>query len=176
MTTHDVFFVLAGLVTAGAAVRAVTTKQLLHAALWLVVSLGALSGCYLVLGAELVALVQLIVYVGAIVVLVIFALMLTRAPTGPTTAHDTSPLTRLAGLVVAAGTGGLVAAVLISAYAGRADVRSPGTEALATRLFGTWVWPFELLSLLLLVGLVAALAMSRLQVATTPEDLAGEER
>lgn len=176
MTTHDVFFVLAGLVTAGAAVRAVTTKQLLHAALWLVVSLGALSGCYLVLGAELVALVQLIVYVGAIVVLVVFALMLTRAPTGATTAHDTGPLTRLAGLVVAAGTGGLVAAVLISAYAGRADVRSPGTGALATRLFGTWVWPFELLSLLLLVGLVAALAMSRLQVATTPEDLAGEER
>ena len=57
-----------------------TTRHVVHAALWLVVCLGAVAGCYLVLGAEFVALVQLLVYVGAIVVLVLFALMLTRAP------------------------------------------------------------------------------------------------
>ncbi|WP_018156965.1 NADH-quinone oxidoreductase subunit J family protein [Demetria terragena] len=164
MTTHDVFFLLAGLVTAGAAIRAVTTSYLLHAALWLVVALGALSGCYLVLGAELVALVQLIVYVGAVVVLVIFAMMVTRSPTGRTTAHNTSAATRWAGFVLAAGTGGLVGAVLVSAYAGKVAVQSAGTSALGGELFGTWVWPFELLSLLLLVALVAALAMSRLGV------------
>lgn len=170
MTTHDVFFLLAGLVTAGAAIRAVTTSYLLHAALWLVVALGALSGCYLVLGAELVALVQLIVYVGAVVVLVIFAMMLTRAPTGKTTAHDTPRGTRFAGFLLAAGTGGLLAAVLLGAYAGKVEVQTADTHALAGELFGTWVWPFELLSLLLLVALVAALAMSRLTVrASDPE-------
>lgn len=172
MTTHDVFFLLAGLVTAGAALRAVTTTYLVHAALWLVVALGALSGCYVVLGAELVALVQLIVYVGAVVVLVILAMMLTRDPTGSTTAHDTSPATRLAGFVLAAGTGGLIGAVLLSAYAGRVQVQSAGTPALAGELFGTWVWPFELLSVLLLVALVAALAMSRLNLAPAE----GEDR
>lgn len=169
MTTHDVFFLLAGLVTAGAALRAVTTTYLVHAALWLVVALGALSGCYLVLGAELVALVQLIVYVGAVVVLVIFAMMLTRAPTGRTTAHDTPLVTRLAGLALSAGTGGLIAAVLLGAYAARVPVQSAGTHALAGELFGTWVWPFELLSLLLLVALVAALAMSRLRITPTAD-------
>ena len=59
-----------------------TTRHVVHSALWLVVCLGTLAGCYLVLGAEFVALVQLLVYVGAVVVLVLFALMLTRAPIG----------------------------------------------------------------------------------------------
>src|SRR4051794_23493763 len=55
---------------------------MVHAALWLVVTLGAVAGIYLVLAAEFVAWVQVLIYVGAVVVLLLFALMLTRAPTG----------------------------------------------------------------------------------------------
>nr|WP_309617533.1 NADH-quinone oxidoreductase subunit J [Salinibacterium sp.] len=54
---------------------AVVSRQVVHAALWLVAALGALAGCYLVLGAEVVALVQVLVYVGAIVVLVLFVVL-----------------------------------------------------------------------------------------------------
>ncbi|MDE9365138.1 NADH-quinone oxidoreductase subunit J [Luteipulveratus sp. YIM 133132] len=168
MTTHDVLFLLVGLITGASAVLSVTTKHLVHAALWLVVSLGALSGCYLVLGAELVALVQLLVYVGAVVVLVLFALMLTHAPIGRSTAHDGSVTQRVAALIAGAATAALLAATLISAFGGEVDVQGGSTGLLAQRLFGTWVWPFELLSLLLLIALVAALALARL--ATSPGD------
>src|SRR5664280_366424 len=75
MTTLDILFAAVGLITAASAILAVTTQQLVHAALWLVVTLGTLAGCYLILGAELVALVQLLVYVGAVVVLVLFELL-----------------------------------------------------------------------------------------------------
>ncbi|HYO20533.1 MAG TPA: NADH-quinone oxidoreductase subunit J, partial [Dermatophilaceae bacterium] len=67
MTTLDIFFGAVGLITAASAVLSVTTHHLVHAALWLVVTLGTLAGCYVILGAELVGLVQLLVYVGAIV-------------------------------------------------------------------------------------------------------------
>jgi NADH-quinone oxidoreductase subunit J len=165
MTTLDVLFTAVGLVAAASAVLAVTTRQLVHAALWLVVTLGTLAGCYLVLGAELVALVQLLVYVGAVVVLVLFALMLTRAPMGRSDAHSTSVPQRVAGAVVAAGTTALLAGVLVPALGGRAvQVRDGRTQGIATALFGSWVWPFELLSLLLLVALVAAFAVSRMPV------------
>lgn len=173
MSTQDVFFLLAGLVTAGSALLSVTTRHLVHAALWLVVALGALSGCYLVLGAELVALVQLIVYVGAVVVLVLFAMMVTRAPAGASAALSTTRPARAGAFVVAAGTAGLMAATLVVALpSGPVPVRSPGSRALAGQLFGTWVWPFELLSLLLLVALVAALALVRLVTHTAADEAA----
>src|SRR6476620_12723891 len=83
MTALDVAFAAVGASAAASGLLAVTTRHVVHAALWLVVCLGSVAGCYLVLGAELVALVQVLVYVGAVVVLVLFALMLTRAPIGP---------------------------------------------------------------------------------------------
>src|SRR5471030_797452 len=109
MTTLDVLFGAVGLITGASAVLAVTSHHLVHAALWLVVALGTLAGCYLVLGAELVALVQLLVYVGAIVVLVLFALMLTSAPMGRTPENSSSPVQRISAAVIGAGTTALFA-------------------------------------------------------------------
>jgi NADH-quinone oxidoreductase subunit J len=169
MTTLDVIFGAVGLITAASAVLAVSTHQLVHAALWLVVTLGTLAGCYLILGAELVALVQLLIYVGAVVVLVLFALMLTRAPMGPSPEHSSSSVQRIAAAVVGGGTTVLLAAVLVPALGGEVlPTKAGDTTAIATQLFGTWVWPFELLSVLLLVALIAALAVSRMPT-TSPE-------
>ena len=168
MTTLDVLFGAVGLITAGSAIRAVTTQHLVHAALWLVVTLGTLAGCYLILGAELVALVQLLVYVGAVVVLVLFALMLTRAPMGPSPENSSSPVQRITAAVIGAGTTALFAAVLLPALGGKLlPTRPVSTQQIATQLFGEWVWPFELLSLLLLVALIAALAVSRMPTQAT---------
>ena len=88
----EVLFVLLGLVALGSALLVVTTRHLVHAALWLVVTLGALAGCYLLLTAEFVAWVQVLIYVGAVVVLLLFGLMLTRAPIGALARRSTAPL------------------------------------------------------------------------------------
>jgi len=163
MTSLDILFGAAGLVVAASAVLAVTTHHLVHAALWLVVTLGTLAGCYLILGAELVALVQLLVYVGAVVVLVLFALMLTRAPVGPSPEHSSSAAQRIAAAVLGAGTTVLLGSVLLPALGGEVlSTRAGDTKAIATQLFSAWVWPFELLSVLLLMALIAALAVSRM--------------
>jgi NADH:ubiquinone oxidoreductase subunit 6 (subunit J) len=168
MTTLDILFGGVGLITAASAVLAVTTHHLVHAALWLVVTLGTLAGCYLILGAELVALVQLLVYVGAVVVLVLFALMLTRAPMGRSPEHSSSAVQRTAAALIGAGTTALFGAVLLPGLGGQILAADAGdTKEIATQLFGSWVWPFELLSLLLLMALIAALAVSRMPTAPT---------
>jgi NADH:ubiquinone oxidoreductase subunit 6 (subunit J) len=162
VTSLDIAFAAIGLVAAASGLLSVTTRHVVHAALWLVVCLGAVAGCYLVLGAELVALVQLLVYVGAVVVLVLFALMLTRAPIGPNPEVTTSRAHRALAAVLGAGVTALLLAVLVP-VAGAARLRiGTANSAVAEQIFGTWVWPFEALSLLLLVALIAAFAVSRM--------------
>ena len=171
MTSLDLLFGSVGLITAASAILAVTTDQLVHAALWLVVTLGTLAGCYLVLGAELVALVQLLIYVGAVVVLVLFALMLTRAPLGRSPEQTAQGAQRVAAAVLGGGTTALLASVLLPALGGELlSTKVADTQGIATQLFGSWVWPFELLSLLLLVALVAAFAISRMPATSTEEE------
>lgn len=168
MTSRDVLFLAIGLLTAAGAVLAVTSRRVLHAALWLVVALGGLAGCYLVLGAELVALVQLLVYVGAVVVLVLFALMLTREGSAPVDASG--PHRVLAG-VVAAGMIVLLGGTLVAAYGWEeVPVTGPGSTEIGQAVFGTWVWPFELLSLLLLAALVGAVAVATRQRGTSDDE------
>jgi NADH-quinone oxidoreductase subunit J len=155
----DLVFLAVGLLTAASAVLAVTSRVVLHSALWLVVALGGLAGCYLVLGAELVALVQLLVYVGGVVVLVLFALMLTREGNAPV--HASAGHRALAAVVAAATT--MLLGVTLVAVVGWTGlpVTGPDSTDIGTAIFGTWVWPFELLSLLLLLALVAAVAVAR---------------
>jgi NADH-quinone oxidoreductase subunit J len=164
MTARDVLMSADALVAAAAAILAVTTRQVVHAALWLVVALGAVAGAYLLLGAEVVALVQVLVYVGAVVVLVLFALMLTRAPIGLTSEVNNSLLQRITAAAAGLATAGLVGGALLELYGGttvRVESDRGTAQALGRSLFSSWAWPFELLSLLLLAALVAAFAISR---------------
>jgi len=107
VTLVEALFGLLGVVALGSGLLVVTTRQLVHAALWLVVCLGAIAGCYLLLSAELVAWVQVLIYVGAVVVLLLFGLMLTRAPIGVSADLDAPPMQRVAAAVVALGLAGL---------------------------------------------------------------------
>src|SRR5574342_65562 len=100
MTTADVLLLALGAVAVGAAAAVVFTRQVVRAGLWLVVALGALAGLYLVLSAELVAWVQVLIYVGAVVVLLLFAVMLTRAPIGLSRDLDRS---RWPGILIGGG-------------------------------------------------------------------------
>jgi NADH-quinone oxidoreductase subunit J len=157
---------LLGLVAVGSALLVVTTRQLVHAALWLVVTLGALAGCYLVLSAEFVAWVQVLIYVGAVVVLLLFGLMLTRAPIGRSTDLDSSTPQRIVAAIVALATAGTLVTVMVaafgSAYLDLGEDPTRGTARSAGEaVFRSWVLPFEALSVLLLAALVGAIVLSR---------------
>ena len=82
MTFVESLFVLLGATAVASALLVAVSSNLVHCALWLVVTLASLAGCYLLLAAEFVAWVQVLIYLGAVIVLLLFALMLTQAPTG----------------------------------------------------------------------------------------------
>ncbi|MFD3307682.1 NADH-quinone oxidoreductase subunit J [Streptomyces sp. NPDC058694] len=162
-TGVEIAFLLVGLVTFGAAVVTVTTKQLVHAALWLVVALGGLAVEYLLLTAEFIAWVQVLIYVGSVVVLLLFGLMLTRAPIGRSPDADSG--NRWAALTVAIAAAAALVWVVVDAFRTTwidLDGAAAGsTEVTGASLFQSWVLPFEALSVLLLAALVGAIVLSR---------------
>ncbi|MFJ5279229.1 NADH-quinone oxidoreductase subunit J [Streptomyces parvulus] len=162
-TGVEIAFLLVGLVTLGAAVLTVTTRQLVHAALWLVVALGGLAVEYLLLTAEFIAWVQVLIYVGAVVVLILFGLMLTRAPIGRSPDADSG--NRWAALTVALASAAALVWVVVDAFrATWIDLDGPAagsTAVTGASLFQHWVLPFEALSVLLLAALVGAIVLSR---------------
>ncbi|WP_215448497.1 NADH-quinone oxidoreductase subunit J [Streptomyces sp. ATCC 21386] len=167
-TGVEIAFVLVGLVTFGAAIVSVTTRQLVHAALWLVVALGGLAVEYLLLTAEFIAWVQVLIYVGSVVVLLLFGLMLTKAPIGRSPDADSG--NRWAALTVAVASA-LVWVVVDAFRTTWIDLDGPAagsTEATGESLFQNWVLPFEALSVLLLAALVGAIVLSRKAKAAAP--------
>lgn len=173
-TGAEVVLLLLGVVAVASAVLVVTTRQIVHAALWLVVTLGAIAGTYLVLTAEFIAWVQVLVYVGAVVALLLFGLMLTRAPIGASPDLDTRnrPLAAVAGAATAAALVVLVVDALRTAYVDLPAASANGTAGVTgAALFRTWVLPFEVLSVLLLAALVGAIVLSR--STSVPPDASG---
>ncbi|MFG3252097.1 NADH-quinone oxidoreductase subunit J [Streptomyces sp. NPDC048172] len=164
-TGVEIVFVLVGLVTLGAALVTVTTKQLVHAALWLVAALGGIAVEYLLLTAEFIAWVQVLIYVGSVVVLLLFGLMLTRAPIGRSPDADSG--NRWVALAVAAAAAATLLTVVIDAFRSTwidlDDSVAGSTEVTGIALFRHWVLPFEALSVLLLAALVGAIVLSRRQ-------------
>jgi len=156
-----VLFSLAAVLAVAASVLVVTSRRIVHAALWLVVALGAVAGCFGALHAEFVALVQILVYVGAIVVLVLFALMLTRAPTNPlpelTTRRSPFAATVAGALALLLGAG------VVLAFGNEKIDPVPAGSArdVGTSVFRAWVLPFEVLSVLLLAALIGAIVLSQ---------------
>jgi NADH-quinone oxidoreductase subunit J len=159
----EVAFVLLGAVAVGSGVLVVTTARVVHAALWLAVSLGAVAGLFLLLTAELMAWVQVLIYVGAVVVLVLFALMLTRAPIGPVPTAPTARIVLAAAVAVATA---VVLVGIVFAGVGQETIKLEEVavgdgRSVGAALFTGWVLPFEVLSILLLAALVGAIVLSR---------------
>ncbi|MFF0744582.1 NADH-quinone oxidoreductase subunit J [Streptomyces sp. NPDC004111] len=171
-TGVEIAFLLVGIVTLGAAVVTVTTKQLVHAALWLVVALGGLAVEYLLLTAEFIAWVQVLIYVGSVVVLLLFGLMLTRAPIGRSPDADSG--NRPAALAVAVAAAAALVWVVVDAFRTTwIDLDGPvqgSTKVTGEILFQHWVLPFEALSVLLLAALVGAIVLSRKKAAADGGD------
>jgi NADH-quinone oxidoreductase subunit J len=170
MTGYDVVFLLVGLLTAGAAVMTVTSKNLMHAALYFAVTMGGLAGVFLTLSADFLALVQLVVYVGAVAVLFLFGLMLTRAPIGREALDGQN---RGLALGVSGGLFVVLSTLIIGAFSGQGapEVTGPRIDDIGIAIFADWVLPFELLSMLLLAALIGAIVLARRESGESGEEL-----
>ncbi len=161
MIAENIAFGLIAFAMALGAVRVVTTKNVVHAALWLMLVLAGVAANYILLAAEFAAVVQVIVYIGAIIVLFLFGIMLTRAPIGREAQLDNDQ--RWAAAVVGLLLFGVLCAVLAKAF-GREHVHVVSvqrTADVANSIFTTYVVPFEVVSVVLLAALVGAVVIAR---------------
>jgi NADH-quinone oxidoreductase subunit J len=162
VTAQEYAFLVVAVIGSLASVAVVTARNVVHAALYLVVTLLAVGVTFLLLGAEFVGWVQILIYVGAIVILFLFGLMLTKAPIGRDTLDSQNRY-------IGAGVGVLIFAGLVWLIASAFPIGSaptpppaPGSSAiLGEALFNTYVLPFEAVSFLLLAALIGAIVLAR---------------
>ena len=162
---YQVAFYVLALVTVVSALLVITRRNPVHSAIYLIVTLLAVALIYLQLQAEFLAAVQIILYVGGIMVLFLFVIMLVRLDV--TTRQR--PFNRQ---WLVAGLASVVLLVELAAvvYLGRdtvalpvasADALQPNTELIGRTLFQSYMLPFEIASLLLLVAMVGAVLMAK---------------
>ena len=161
MSAQEYAFVVLALVGTVTAVRVVTARNVIRAALYLVVTLASVGAIYLLLGAEFVGWVQILIYVGAIVILFLFGLMLTKAPIGREALDNQSR--GLAALVALAVFAGLVF-LIQTAFgwdASKVELAHASTGVIGESIFRRYVLPFEAVSFVLLAALIGAIVLSR---------------
>jgi NADH-quinone oxidoreductase subunit J len=136
----------------------VLTRNVVHAALFLLVSLVSVAGIYLILFTEFLALVQVLIYGGAIIIVLVFAIMLTRSSEYPRISDNRQwPLAAVAALAL----GAVLAASFWTNPPTGTRAQSPAFTELANSLFTRWAIPFEVASLVLLVALIGAIIIAR---------------
>lgn len=171
-TWQEIVFWFFAIVMAFSAMRVVTTRNVVHAALYLVVTLMGAAAMYILLFAEFVAWAQVLVYVGAVVVLMLFGLMLTRAPIG---SADYDNNQRGLAAIVAGGMFAVTSWIMIEAFDGKNInlVREEGTTSgdVGREIFSNYVLPFEVVSVLLLAALVGAVVIARRDDRTVPPEV-----
>jgi NADH-quinone oxidoreductase subunit J len=163
VVAQNIFFgVIAALMVLGA-IRVVTSSNVVHAALWLVLVLAGAAAQYLLLAAEFVAITQVLVYIGAVMVLFIFGTMLTRSQIGRERDLNNKKGWPLA-LVVAGVLCGTVVYVLIDAFSDDklpTDPAIQSVQSVSDSIFGPYLIPFWALSFVLLAAMVGAIVLAR---------------
>lgn len=169
MTLQNVFFGIFAFIMVVSAIRVVTTKNVVHAALWLVGVLAGAAAQFILLASEFMAVTQVLVYIGAIVVLFLFGIMLTRAELGSSDDLNNDTTQRIVGGVVAVVLAGLMGYVLWEQF-GDEQMNLVGfttqelgqtTAQVSDSIFSTYLLPFEAASVLLLAALIGAIVLAR---------------
>ena len=146
-----------------AALRVITTRNPVHAALWLVLSFFTAAALWLLLRAEFLAIALVLVYVGAVMVLFLFVVMMLDVNFDSLRQHFRSYLP------IGAAVGALVlfemTLVIVESAVGRATPEPPAptgsnTQALGRLLYVDYVYPFEIAAVVLLVAIIAAIALT----------------
>ena len=138
----------------------VTLRNIIHSAVAMMICFGSLAGMYALLGAPIVAAAQVLIYLGAISVLILFAIMLTQAGDAnlPAPFHRQLPI----AIVVALAIIGLVGwAVVRTDWGLAATAAGAAVGAIAEAIFTEYALPFEIISLLLLVAIIGSIYLAR---------------
>jgi NADH:ubiquinone oxidoreductase subunit 6 (subunit J) len=166
MTLEVIAFWAFAVILVGAGLAVVLGKNLFHAVLWLALALIATAGVFLTLDAEFIAAVQILLYAGGVITVVVFAIVVTERLIGEKLSQTNRQIG--AGAVVSVGVLALLVRAIGSAVPGELPARLPIagdlTRQLGTSLLTRYVLAFELLAVLLLVGLLGASYFAR------PED------
>jgi len=162
VTSQEYAFVAVAVIGSISAIAVVTARNVVHAALYLVLTLASVGVTFLLLGAEFVGWVQILIYVGAIVILFLFGLMLTKAPIGRDTLDYQN---RAVGAVVGVAMFIGLASLIVRAWP-VSSTPNPGSvpsdsAVLGTALFHDYILPFEAVSFLLLAALIGAIVLAR---------------
>lgn len=157
---HLVLFIIVAVVCVAAAINLLAQRHPINSALSLIVVMGSLALLYLLLGAEFVAVVQVIIYAGAIMVLFVFTIMLLNA--GEEEVTRGSRVAILFGVPAVAAIAGLLAWVLTrdTAQARLGDFIG-GTADIGRLLFREYLLPFEVTSVLILIAIMGAVVLAR---------------
>lgn len=160
-TAQNVAFWVIAVIMISAGFNVVNSTNVVRAALSLVIVLAGVAAQYILLAAEFTAVVQVMVYIGAVVVLFLFGIMLTRARIGHESDLDND--NKVPAFLVAVALLALLVALLRDAFAGaHINVAAPqSTAEVGDAIFSTFLVPFEVASVLLLAALVGAIVLAR---------------
>jgi NADH-quinone oxidoreductase subunit J len=168
MLDSIIFYFFAGVAVLSAALM-VTRRNAIHSAVFLITTLLATAGIFLQLRAEFLFIAQIILYVGGIMVLFVFVIMLVRLDVA--LHHIRFSMQKSVAVIVALALSAEVGVMLWAAHRGgeglfipqpaSAEKLPPNSEALAHSLFSTYLLPFEIASVLLLVAMVGAVVMAK---------------
>ena len=165
LVAQNIAFGIVALMMVFGAFRVVTTKNVVHAALWLVLVMAGAAVQYIILSAEFVAITQVLVYIGAVTVLFLFGTMLTRAQLGRST--DLNNKWWGVAIPVSLLLLGTLVYVLIDTFHAEKvmdhpkDVPSISTQQISDSIFKPYLIPFWGLSFVLLAALVGAIVLAR---------------
>ncbi len=160
MSYEEVIFYVVAVPTVVGAIGVVTARNVVHSALFLILSLLAVAGIFILLAAEFLAIVQVLIYGGAVTILVLFAMMLTRVRDMP--AALDGPQRPFAALSAGVFMGVSILAVLSTEWPGESEkINVVSIEQIGNALFTTWSVPFEVASLVLMVALLGAIILAR---------------
>ena len=158
ITPSLVLFYVTGALTLGGALVVVMSRNIVYAAFGLLASMVGVAGLFLLAYAEFLALAQLLIYGGAIVIVILFALMLTRIEDFESLSdHPQWPIAAIVAIAVF----GVIAATIVGTAVPASERASISFTALGTSLFTEWAVAFEVASLVLLVALIGAVVMVR---------------
>ncbi len=162
MVAQNIGFGIIALMMVIGALRVVTTDNVVHAALWLVVVLAGVAAQYLLLAAEFVAITQVLVYIGAVMVLFLFGTMLTRSRIGRQGGLNNT-YWKL-GIPVALVVFAAMALALADSFGTEkmpADPQVVSTQQVSDQIFGPYLIPFWALSFVLLAAVIGAIVLAR---------------
>ena len=154
-------FIILSVLTIGAAVAAMTLRNLVHCALAVAVAFGGLAGLYLQLDAQFVGFAQILVYIGAVAILIVFAILLTRGGEAPE--KSVFSATWLIGAAVAVVVFGVLAWTIVKSLIGESEVTQTTdvtVKQIGDALMTKYVLPLEVVGLLLTAALIGAVIIA----------------